>query len=124
MANGESDDNSVKDLTTVGRPDTGTGGAPQVKEEKFDKVKAQESVRAKIALCLVGTFVVFIALVLLAGLATQIYCAYSEYCDADTTELKSLKSIVELLLTPLVGLVGAVTGFYFGEKSASASGEE
>lgn len=40
-------------------------------------------------------------------------------CADGALELTALRVLVELILTPLVGLVGAVTGFYFGEKSAT-----
>jgi hypothetical protein len=31
--------------------------------------------------------------------------------------IETLKSLLEIIFAPIVGLVGAVTGFYFGEKS-------
>jgi hypothetical protein len=40
-------------------------------------------------------------------------------CSTGLLELKPIRSLGEVLLAPLVGLVGAVTGFYYGEKSAT-----
>ena len=34
-----------------------------------------------------------------------------------TENVEALKSLLALIFAPIVGLVGAVTGFYFGEKS-------
>lgn len=125
MSNDARGDEMVRDLTTVGPADAaGEGARPVVTLETFNKAKEQESIRGKIAKWLVGSFVGFIALVLFAALATQAWCAYRDHCDAEAAELKSLKAVVELLLTPLVGLVGAVSGFYFGEKSGSADGKD
>ena len=36
---------------------------------------------------------------------------------AASTDIEALKSLLEIIFAPIVGLVGAVTGFYFGEKS-------
>lgn len=113
------------DLTTIGSSaaqeavwEPGSG----LKEEKYDPAKARESVRGQIAMWLVWSFVGFIALAGLIGLGTQIGCAWATTpCDAATTELKPIRALVELILTPLVGLVGAVSGFYFGEKSANSN---
>jgi hypothetical protein len=71
---------------------------------------------------LVWTLVGVVGIVVLIGLATAVRCGYSGACTAETIELKSVRVIIELILTPLVGLVGAVTGFYFGEKSGKSNG--
>lgn len=92
-----------------------------LKEEKYDPAKARENIRGQIAMWLVWSFVGFVALAGLIGLGTQIGCAWTKTCDAATTELKTIRALVELILTPLVGLVGAVSGFYFGEKSANSN---
>src|SRR5437899_1306250 len=87
-----------------------------VKEETYNLVRARENVRGQIAMWLVWSFVGFVALAGLIGLGTQIGCAWAK-CDDAIIELKTIRALVELILTPLVGLVGAVSGFYFGEKS-------
>ena len=66
----------------------------------------------------VWSFLFFIPVVLI-GVLTAYNCHVRDACTAETVDLKSMRSVIELVLTPLVGLVGAVTGFYFGEKSAS-----
>jgi hypothetical protein len=63
--------------------------------------------------------VAVIVLVMFVGIVTAYNRHLKDACTAETTDLKSIRSVIELILTPLVGLVGAVTGFYFGEKSAS-----
>jgi hypothetical protein len=115
-----------RDLTKVGKtgPDV-TQETQGLKEEKYNLVQARENVRGQIAMWLVWSFVGFIAVAALIGLGTQIGCAvapmWAKSCDAATTELKTIRALVELILTPLVGLVGAVSGFYFGEKSANSN---
>ncbi len=108
-----------QDLTEVG----GTGGRdetpPPLREESFNQAREQENVRGKIAIWLVGTFVSFIAIILMAVMATHFWCAYNDHCGEAVSDLKAVKFVVELILTPLVGLVGALTGFYFGEKSVN-----
>jgi hypothetical protein len=34
-------------------------------------------------------------------------------------KVDNLKIVLEIILSPITGLVGAVTGFYFGEKSSA-----
>ncbi len=109
----------LKNFGVTGYTQAASSQAPAFREEKFDKLRAQETIRGRIALWLVGYLVAFIAFLLLASLATQLWCAYSQTCSSEAIELKPLKTVAEVLLTPLVGLVGAVTGFYFGEKSGT-----
>lgn len=58
----------------------------------------------------------WIALVLLLLLSTVIIGSFYGlfYLEA---ALDDIKSLLELVLGSLIGLVGAVTGFYYGEKS-------
>jgi hypothetical protein len=90
-------------------------------EEPYNPAPERENVRGTIALLLVWTLVVLIALVVVVGIVTAYNCHLKDACTAETTDLKSIRAVIELVLTPLVGLVGAVTGFYFGEKSAGGT---
>jgi hypothetical protein len=60
-----------------------------------------------------------IALVLVSALCGMIVLAFAfMFIMPLTTEnIEALKSVLALIFAPIVGLVGAVTGFYFGEKS-------
>jgi hypothetical protein len=112
----------AKDLTEIPAPSNVS--SPDIEapvEEPYDPAPARENVRGMIALLLVCTLVAVIGLVMLVGIVTAYNCNPKDACTAETTELKSIRSVIELVLTPLVGLVGAVTGFYFGEKSASGN---
>lgn len=110
-----------KDLTEI-NPAPASVSPPDIEapvEEPYDPAPARENVRGTIALLLVWTMVAVIVLVMFVGIVTAYNCRLKDACTAETTDLKSIRSVIELILTPLVGLVGAVTGFYFGEKSAS-----
>ena len=112
-----------KDLTAINPSPSSVSSPSDVvqapTEIPYDPAPARENVRGTIALLLVWTMVGVIALVALVGVVTAYNCHLKDTCTAETTDLKSIRSVIELVLTPLVGLVGAVTGFYFGEKSAS-----
>jgi hypothetical protein len=111
-----------KDLSEIGPADHRLPAdiIAQPFEEPYDPGKDRETVRGTIALLLLWTLVLAIGVVVLTGLVTAYNCHTKEACTPETVELKSIRSVVELVLTPLIGLVGAVTGFYFGEKSANA----
>ena len=94
------------------------------KSEAYDPAADRENIRGRIAMWLVKALVALVGVVALIGLITAAFCGYTGGCNADTVELKSVRGIVELILTPLVGLVGAVTGFYFGEKSTASRRSE
>lgn len=97
------------------------GVASQLIEKNYDPSPARETIRGTMAMALVLTLVGVIAVVVLAGLATTIGCHLTTIvCSPETLKLDTIRAVVELVLTPLIGLVGAVTGFYFGEKSASS----
>jgi hypothetical protein len=113
-----------KDLTAINpAPSSGSPASDVVQaptEVPYDPAPARENVRGTIALLLVWSMVGVIALVALVGVVTAYNCHVKDACTAETTDLKSIRSVIELVLTPLVGLVGAVTGFYFGEKSGNS----
>jgi hypothetical protein len=74
----------------------------------------------------VWTLVGIVAEALLTGLVTAVRCSAlwaTHACSDATNNLVALKTVLETLLTPLVGLVGAVTGFYFGDKSGKGGGQ-
>ena len=110
------------DLRTVGVADK-PDAAPQqpaepFREKPYDPSPARENIRGRIALWLIYTLVGVIALITGMALIATGACLMAG-CSAGALELTALRVLVELVLTPLVGLVGAVTGFYFGEKSAA-----
>lgn len=112
----------VQDLTQLGAPQpagTAPAGVRPVVEKPYDPAPDRENVRGTIALALVWTLVAVIAIVVLAGVVTVYACQGKDACTADTVEMKTFRIVIELVFTPLLGLVGAVTGFYFGEKSAA-----
>ena len=114
-----------QDLTTIGVTTTAGGGAApatagQIVEKPYDPTADRETIRGTIALALVWALVGVIAAVVLTGLVTMYACHGGGACNVETMDLKSIRAVIELVLTPLIGLVGAVTGFYFGEKSASS----
>jgi hypothetical protein len=114
-----------KDLTSIGPASATAAGAPpasasELIEKTYDPTLDRETIRGTIAQALVWTLVMVIGAVVLTGLVTIYGCHVKDTCAADTVELKTIRVVIELVLTPLIGLVGAVTGFYFGEKSASA----
>jgi hypothetical protein len=111
----------VQDLNKLGAPEAepSAGGAGQIVEKPYDPGRARETIRGTIAQALVWTIVIVIGLVVLAGFVTAVACHAKDACSTDAIELKTIRVMVELVLTPLIGLVGAVTGFYFGEKSTA-----
>jgi hypothetical protein len=93
--------------------------AANLEAKPYDPSLDRETTRGTIARTLVWTLVVVIGVVLLAGLGTIWTCHAKDACAADVVDLKPIRAMVELVMTPPIGLVGAVTGFYFGEKSAA-----
>jgi hypothetical protein len=93
--------------------------AANLEAKPYDPAIDRETTRGTIAQALVWTLVAVIGAVVVAGLLTVYYCHNEKACAADTVEIKTLRAVVEIVMTPLIGLVGAVTGFYFGEKSAA-----
>lgn len=114
----------VQDLNKLGAPDVepATGNVGHIVEKPYDPAPERETIRGTIAQALVWTLVGVIAVVILTGLVTAVACHAKDACSADAVELKTIRVVVELVLTPLIGLVGAVTGFYFGEKSTASKG--
>lgn len=74
--------------------------------EPYDPAPEREKIRGWIALILICLLV---AIVVAAFISL-----WSQWAS-----LKDLKGVLEVVLGPIIGLVGAVTGFYFGEKSRS-----
>lgn len=115
-----------RDLSTLGATSatsaTATPGvASQLIEKNYDPTLDRETIRGNIALALVSTLVGVIAIVVLAGLVTAIGCYNpATACTPATIKLETIRAVIELVVPPLIGLVGAVTGFYFGEKSVSS----
>lgn len=101
---------------------SGLSQNPQVEPRAvaYDPTQDRETIRGSIATWLVWTLIVVIATAVLTGLVTAIGCSQSGTCSNDIVEMKSARVVIELVLTPLVGLVGAVTGFYYGEKSGAS----
>ena len=113
-----------QDLNTLGVTTSAGSATPpatagQIIEKPYDPTADRETIRGTIALALVWALVAVIAAVVLTGLVTAYACHGGGACNAETMDLKTIRAVIELVLTPLIGLVGAVTGFYFGEKSAS-----
>lgn len=110
-----------RDLTLLGSASPRAPLAPGkgIVEEPFNKEKVQENIRGRIAQALVFTFVGFVGLIVLLVVGIQITCVVRASCTKPEYDLAAVRTLVELIMTPLVGLVGAVSGFYFGEKSAN-----
>lgn len=113
-----------QDLRTLEAPQREAKADRFAEGPKYNPAAARESVRGNIAKWLVWTLVGVVAVVVLASIAMTWRCAAQNACAPEFAEMKSIRLLLELILTPLVGLVGAVTGFYFGEKSASAGDNE
>jgi negative regulator of sigma E activity len=92
-------------------------------EKPYDPLPERENIRGQIAQWLIWTLVGVVACVVLTAILTTVNCLQKDSCADQALDLSALRTVVELILTPLVGLVGAVTGFYFGEKSASTKPE-
>ena|SRR5215468_8476239 len=72
----------------------------------YDPSRQREHVRAGIAYALIGLLIAII----LFSFGLLLF---------STKGFDEVKGMLELVLAPVVGLVGAVTGFYYGEKSKS-----
>ena len=115
---------NIQDLTTLGAATSASGtiqppAVSQFVDKPYDPTPDRENIRGTIALWLIWTLVGVITIVVLTGLVTMYGCHAANSCSPETNELKAVRVVIELVLTPLVGLVGAVTGFYFGEKTAA-----
>lgn len=115
---------NVQDLTMLGATTSASGAilpppVSQFIDKPYDPTPDRENIRGTIALWLIWTLVGVITIVVLTGIVTMHGCHLPNSCSPETNELKAVRVVIELVLTPLVGLVGAVTGFYFGEKTAA-----
>lgn len=111
------------DLTTIrpiGAAAPGGDGNGGFTETPYDRERKRETMRGWIAMLLLLTLVVVISTMIGIASYSTIGCLSSNSaCSTEALRLTAIRSIGEVLLAPLVGLVGAVTGFYYGEKSAS-----
>lgn len=117
----------IQDLTQLNATPAraAIAGAPSTSiiDEPYDPTRDREEARGKIALALVWTLIGVVAFGALVAVITMWNCVgATPACSAETYRLDPIRAVFELLLTPLVGLVGAVTGFYFGEKSGQPRG--
>jgi len=72
----------------------------------YDPTEDREKIRGTIALILV-----------LALVGVLVFAVVSSWIVMNTENRDALMKVLEVVLAPLVALVGAVTGFYYGEKS-------
>jgi hypothetical protein len=84
-----------------------SAGLSRPQEKPYDPAPEREQKRGLIALVLVST---------LCGIIVLAF-AFVFVMPGSSTSIEMLKSLLEIIFAPIVGLVGAVTGFYFGEKS-------
>ncbi|ODR97459.1 hypothetical protein AUC70_00015 [Methyloceanibacter stevinii] len=86
----------------------------------YDRERKRETMRGWIAMLLLITLLVVIGTMIgIASYSTVGCLSSNSECTTEALRLTGIRSIGEILLAPLVGLVGAVTGFYYGEKSAT-----
>lgn len=93
---------------------------PTIGTSQYDPAKDREALRGSLAMALIYTLVGIVFGSFLIAIITEMACAKTE-CSEPTTKLASLKSLMDIIFTPLIGLVGAVTGFYFGDKSGKST---
>ena len=98
------------------------GDGPTVQDAPYDPTQDREEKRGQIAMTLVRALLgVVIASFLLFGV--KVFFNDCGACDPEdqnsiASYVNALSEIIELIYAPLVGLIGAVTGFYFGERSS------
>ena len=66
-----------------------------------------------------GIAVALVAILGVMVLLAFLYVMISLFILKTFRDMDALKTLLEILFSPVVALVGAVTGFYFGEKSKS-----
>jgi hypothetical protein len=93
-----------EDLTSDPKEKEAAPGLARPPSFPYDPSHDREKKRGHIAMTLVCLLFAIVA-------ASFVYILF-RLCDIET-----LKSLLEIVFAPIVGLVGAVTGFYFGEKS-------
>jgi hypothetical protein len=84
-----------------------SAGLSLPREKPYDPAPEREQKRGLIALVLVFS---------LCGIIVLAF-AFVFVMPGSSANIDALKSLLEIIFAPIVGLVGAVTGFYFGEKS-------
>jgi hypothetical protein len=95
------------DLTVKPGEVESAAGLSRLEQKLYDPAPERERKRGLIALVLVAA---------LCGIIVLAF-AFVFVMPVTATNIEALKSVLEILFAPIVGLVGAVTGFYFGEKS-------
>jgi hypothetical protein len=95
------------DLTVKPGEVESAAGLSRLEQKPYDPAPEREKKRGLIALVLVAA---------LCGIIVLAF-AFVFVMPVTTTNIEALKSVLEIIFAPIVGLVGAVTGFYFGEKS-------
>ncbi len=95
------------DLTTRPGEAEASGELIRPEERPYDPAREREKKRGVIAVTLVSA---------LCGIVAMAFVyVFVALLTGGSVEL--LKSVLEIIYAPIVGLVGAVTGFYFGERS-------
>lgn len=110
----------LRTIAPTGPVTTPVLAQPHITEAAYDPAKDREATRGGIAMALVWTLVGVVLGAMVIGVATAVACSVKDACTAETANLNAIKVVIESVLTPLIGLVGAVTGFYFGEKSGKS----
>jgi len=82
--------------------------APHAEKIPWSQDRTRETARGRIALALLG-----ILGFIIAGAFVTLWANWGTGDEID--------SLLTMIFAPVIGLVGAVTGFYFGEKSASSA---
>jgi hypothetical protein len=95
------------DLTVKPGEVESAAGLSRLEQKPYDPAPERERKRGLIALVLVAALCGIIVLAL----------TFVFVMPVTTTNIEALRSVLEIIFAPVVGLVGAVTGFYFGEKS-------
>lgn len=118
---GGTDDETIEDFeapAVAARDAPGDGGGgdddhdgtiedfPSPALQDYNPAEDRERIRGNIALILVWALVGVLA-----------FAVFSSWIVMTAESREALIRILEIALAPLVALVGAVTGFYFGEKS-------
>lgn len=84
--------------------------APHAEQIPWSQDRTRETARGRIAFALLA-----ILGFIIAGAFVTLWTGWGADGDVD--------DLLTLIFAPVIGLVGAVTGFYFGEKSATNAAE-
>ena len=113
---GTDDGGTIEDFPspplTAYDPSEGTDGGGTIEDfpspslTPYDPSEDREKIRGLIALILVCALVGVLA-----------FALFSSWFVMEAGNRSNIMNVLEVVLAPLVALVGAVTGFYYGEKS-------